>query len=138
MRYLVTFLLLATVAAAAPTAQLTADRQRLNAEGGTLTLRAEARYSERPGALGWAINLPEGWSLESVGGGSPPQVAAAAGTTGVAEFAYTSVPELLASFDLVVRYPTRAAAARVTATVLHRVRGELTQLEPRAIEFAQP
>lgn len=129
---------LVAVSASAQTAQLTCDHVSLSPKGGTLKLLAALSYQERPAAAGWEIQLPEGWSLVGVGGGTPPQIASRAGSEGTLEFAFTEVPELSATFELTVQYPAQAKAAAINSTVFLRARGEQTTLRPRQLTVASP
>lgn len=129
---------LLAVADAAPTAQFTADARSLAPTGGTVRLLAVVSYSERPGAIGWTIALPKGWTLEKVGGGNPPQIAPAVGASGELEFAYVNVPDLVASFELTVRYPAAGGRAKISASAIARTRGRVDTLAPSPLNLSEP
>jgi hypothetical protein len=108
--------------AAAQTASLTPSTTTYAAAAGTLTLTATINYPGlSPSALGYLITLPAGFSLVSVGGSNPPNVAPTAGTTGDLEFAYTTLPANAASFTVVVAYPAGLSGTRtITAQGTYR------------------
>lgn len=124
-------------AASAQTAQLSVDSAVLDARGGTVRVLAALHYTDRPDAIGWSIALPAGWSLQAVGGGSPPQIQPAPGSTGALEFAYTTAPDLAATFEVTVRYPAQAERTELTAEVLIRSHGRLTTLQPKTVALAR-
>ncbi|MBI2514346.1 MAG: hypothetical protein HYV96_20425 [Opitutae bacterium] len=129
---------LLAIADAAPSAQFTADERALVPAGGTLRLLAVVSYSERPGAIGWTISLPRGWTLEKIGGGTPPQIAPAVGSAGELEFAYVNVPEYVASFELTVRYPAAAGRAKIAASAVARTNGRVETLTPAPLNLSEP
>lgn len=129
---------LLAITATAQTPQFTADSVALLPNGGTLKLLAALSYTDRPSAVGWTITLPKGWTLEKVGGGNPPSVAPEAGSAGQLEFAYVSVPDYLASFELTVRYPADAGKVSIAASVIVRSRGKVDTLEPKSLQLAAP
>jgi hypothetical protein len=117
----------------AQTANLTTRTNDLSPNGGELTLLAALGYNERPAALGWSIPLPAGWSMVRVGGGEGPQVVPEPGTTGTLEFAYTSVPDYMASFAVTVRYPAGSGGAKIASTVIVRANGKVMTLTPDTV-----
>jgi hypothetical protein len=124
--------------ALAQTASLTARTNELSPNGGEITLQAALGYNERPAALGWSIPLPAGWSMVRVGGGEGPQVVPEPGTTGTLEFAYTSVPDYMASFAVTVRYPAGSGGVKISPTVIVRTVGKLITLTPAPVSLHQP
>jgi hypothetical protein len=118
------------------TAQLTSDRVALAAEGGTVRLLASLTYADKPGAVGWEIALPTGWSLEKIAGGTPPQITPARGTTGTLEFAFTEVPDSATNFEVTVRYPAEAKAAEIASVAYVRARGEQTTVRAATLRIA--
>ena len=127
---------LAAISASAQSAQLTCDHVSLSPKGGSAKLLAALSYPERPGAVGWEIVLPDGWSLVSVNGGTLPQIVPRAESTGTLEFAFTEIPEATAVFELTVRYPANAPTAKITSTVYLRIRGEQATLRPSPVGIA--
>jgi hypothetical protein len=117
----------------AQTASLTTRTNDLSPNGGEITLLAALGYNERPAALGWSIALPAGWSMVRLGGGDGPQVAPEPGTTGTLEFAYTSVPDFMASFAVTVRYPAGLGGAKIASTVIVRTNGKVMTLTPDTV-----
>jgi hypothetical protein len=91
--------------AAAGTTTLTTPSAQLQSGGGTVQLDVTIGYSEKPGALGWVISLPAGWSFDSLVGGVQPAVLPPEGATGDLEFAFIQVPQTGAPFGLRLRYP---------------------------------
>jgi hypothetical protein len=135
LRFFAPLILCAAVSAFAQTASLTANTETLAASGGSVVLTATTTYDGEPGALGWSIALPAGWSLEAISGTNVPAIAAEVGASGTLDFAYTAVPAARAEFTLIVRYPAGATSAAVNATVLVRTAGKLATLQPPAIEL---
>lgn len=86
-------------------AGLTADNSRLSSGGGTLKISASVTYNQTPGALGWVVTLPAGWSLVGTTGSQPPEIAPANGATARLEWAYVSIPDASVQFDFIVSYP---------------------------------
>lgn len=123
------------VMASAQTAALQADSTALAAAGGTVKLTAGVSYDAQPGAIGWTIALPTGWSLVSVGGANVPELAPVPGATGNVEFVYTTVPAKRVEFTVVVQYPAGVVAAKATSTALVRTSGKLATLTPAPVEF---
>jgi hypothetical protein len=107
---------------AASTATLTPDSQYLLPGGGTVTLTANlAGYPGTTSAVGWAVNLPAGWSY--VSGTGEPGVKPAANATGTLEWAYITIPDS-ASFSFTVSYPAGLTTAQsVTSSVIVRAAG---------------
>jgi hypothetical protein len=130
--------LLGALSAVAQTATLSANDGSLSPNGGSVVLTATTTYDGAPGALGWSIELPANWTLESVSGTNVPQVSPETGATGTLEFAYTAVPAARAEFTLIVRYPAGAASIDATSTVLVRADGKLTTLKPAAVQLRVP
>jgi hypothetical protein len=134
-----TLLLLASLVlaplAGAQTAALKADNPHLAPSGGTLALTATLTYEGAPGAIGWSVELPADWSLVSVAGQTPPQIAPEAGTRGTLEFAFTEAPAARAEFTIVVRYPASAPSFSAKPLVILRQDGQLSQLKPAPVAF---
>jgi hypothetical protein len=121
--------------AGAQTAALKADNPHLAPSGGTLALTATLTYEGAPGAIGWSVELPADWSLVSVAGQTPPQIAPEAGTRGTLEFAFTEAPAARAEFTIVVRYPANAPSFSAKPAVILRQDGQLSQLKPAPVAF---
>jgi len=121
--------------ASAQTADFKADNPHLAPSGGTLALTATISYEGSPGAVGWSVELPADWSLVSVAGQTPPQIAPEAGTRGTLEFAFTEVPAGRAEFTIVVRYPANAPSFSAKPAVILRHNGQLSQLKPAPVAF---
>jgi hypothetical protein len=119
----------------AQTASLTAAARALAPGGGEIALQAALGYNGKPSALGWSIVLPEGWSMARVDGAQAPQVAPEPGTTGALEFAYTTVPDYMANFAVIVHYPAGAGAATITSSVIVRADGKLITLTPAPVDL---
>ena len=127
--------LASAVLASAQTAELKADNAHLAPSGGVVALTATVSYEGAPGAVGWAIELPADWTLVSVAGQNPPQIAPEAGSRGTLEFAFTDVPAGRAEFTIVVRYPADAATFDAKPTVIVRQDGQLAKLSPQVVKF---
>lgn len=56
-------------------------------------------------AIGWSVQLPDGWSFASVGGDSIPQNVPAVGATGTLEFTYDAPPASGSSFRYMLSVP---------------------------------
>ena len=124
---------LCATAVFAQEAKLTADASTVSEKGGIISFTATATYEQTPGALGWSIVLPADWTLVTVTGLNPPEIAPAADATGTLEFAYTNAPASTASFIVSVRYPANTPATKVTSTAIVRTNGKLATLAPAAI-----
>lgn len=121
------------VPAHAQLAHFASGSPTLHREGGEILLIASVSYAERPAAVGWEIDLPAGWVLAACTGPNLPDVRPPDGSTGRLEFAYTTLPEAVAVFELRVRYPSGGEPATLAAEVHLRGRGALSTLRPRAI-----
>jgi hypothetical protein len=108
--------------------------------GGTLTFQAAITYAGlTPSALGYVITLPDGFSLVSIGGTNVPNVAPTPGTTGVLEFAYSTLPANAASFSVVVAYPAGLTGNRtVTAGATYRSPLQTLPVAPIALARLDP
>lgn len=133
------YVLLASCACAtafAQTASLDTNVTKLVAAGGDLVLTATVVYDQQPSALGWSIALPSDWALVSVAGPNTPAVVPPAGSGGVLEFAFTSVPANRAQFAITAHYPANADSVVLTSTVFVRADGRLATLTPTPIRIA--
>jgi hypothetical protein len=120
--------LLATAASYGQSATLTPLSS--NASGGAVvTLSAAASYTGRPGAVGWMVTLPEGWSYVGTAGLNPPQVAPQEGATGTLEWAYTTVPPDAGVFIIVLKAGRRTGPAILHGRVLLRADGKQHAVE---------
>jgi drug/metabolite transporter (DMT)-like permease len=135
LRFAPLFALLASGSLFGQSASLKADNATLAASGGNVLLTATVNYDGEPGALGYAIALPADWSFVSVMGPNVPAITPEAGSTGMLEFAFTSVPANRAEFSVLVHYPASAASAKATPTVLVRSAGKLSTLKPAPVEL---
>ncbi len=86
-------------------AGLTAESSRLSSYGGTVKIAASVTYEQAPGALGWSITLPIGWSLVETSGAQTPEIAPSAGAVSKLEWAFVSIPNSSAQFEFTVSYP---------------------------------
>lgn len=131
------FFLVLSAAAGAQTVTVTPSATTYASSGGTLSFNVVLSYPSTLSALGFQVGpLPANWSYASASGANVPQLTPAAGDTGRAEFAYTSVPANSASFTFVLSYsgglsgtqtisgieglfrPTDGALQRVSAAAL--------------------
>jgi hypothetical protein len=77
------------------------------------------------------------WTLVKVDGANVPAVAPPPGSTGILEFAYTSVPVSHAAFFVTIRYPAGGESTRVTPAVILRSDGRLVTLHPEPVSFTR-
>lgn len=112
----------------AQVASLTPDSPRLSLAGGEIALKASVTYREQPSAIGWIIRTPSSWAVVRVTGINPPQVSSETSSTGVQEFAYTTIPESSAHFTVIVRYPAGTDTTRIESEVIVRTNGKLNTL----------
>lgn len=119
------------------TATVDANTSELARNGGTVQLSVVATYEGMPAALGWSLELPTGWTLESVSGPNVPPLSPEPGTAGSLEFAYTTVPPRACSFSVGVRYPAKALHATVHATLVVRADGHLTTVNAAPVVFSR-
>lgn len=78
------------------------------AASGSVTIRNTLTFAGAPTALGWQAILPEGWSY-ATGSGAEGDIKPAVGATGVAEWAWTTVPASPVSFSYTLNVPAGAA-----------------------------
>lgn len=108
-------------------AKLTATKTVLAPEGGSIKFTATATYDERPGALGWSISLPAGWSLRRTGGPNVPDISPIASNSGKLEWAFIAAPASPAQFDFVLRYPANSSPSNnIQAELLLCTNGKTT------------
>lgn len=117
-------------------ARLLADVTALVPAGGTVTLTATTEYDFEPSALGWEVQLPPGWTYESVSGPDVPAVLPQRGATSQVEFAYITVPARRAQFTFVVRYPADAKYGTLIPTALLGAPTGLLTLKPEPVALA--
>ena len=110
----------ASLVVAAGTTTLTTPSAQLQSGGGSVQLDVTIGYAEKPGALGWVISLPVGWTFDSLAGGGQPAVLPPAGATGDLEFAFIQVPETGAQFGLKLRYPAGTSSVNFKGKAILR------------------
>ena len=79
--------------------------------GGTVTITNTLTYAGTANSLGWDVTLPAGWSYAS-DAGSVGDVRPASGTTGILEWAWTTIPASPVSFTYTVYVPAGETAIR--------------------------
>lgn len=126
-----------TIASAgyAQSVTLAADLPAVSA-GSVLRLTASVAYPVTPGAVGWAITLPEGWSFVATAGPDVPQVGPQDGATGTLEWAYAEVPAGAARFSFTVKTSGRPGALQVMAKVFLRVDGRQQTIEATPVKIS--
>ncbi len=130
------FLLLLPFIANGQQAAIVANSNHLAKAGGTLTIRAIASFEEAPGAIGWSIMLPPGWSLVDTSGPCRPEIAPPPGAIGKLEWAFVSVPASPAKFELTVSYPAGLSAGQsVSAEMLVCSNGESKSVATNRLSF---
>ncbi len=86
------------------TASLTPSVTVYAAGGGAVTFTATISYATQPTALGYAVDLPDGWSY--AGGTNEPSIKPDPGTTGTLEWAYSGgFGTGSSTFTFTVNYP---------------------------------
>lgn len=126
-------LLWVTATSYGQSATLTTDTPAVS-PGTVVTVTASASYSSAPGAAGWIVTLPEGWSFVATSGPDAPQVGPAAGATGTLEWAYAMVPAAGARFGFTVRTGDKPGAAQLKAKVYLRVDGKQQAVEVQPLQ----
>ncbi len=87
---------------------------------GTVTVANTLTYAGNPTALAWQVILPDGWSY-AAGSGAEGDIKPIAGTTGLAEWAWTVVPGSPVSFTYTLDVPPGATGDRaLRALVIFR------------------
>ena len=110
----------------AQTATLTATAATLSAQGGNIGLVATLAYpadaiANPPAAIGFKINLPPGWSLDSTGGPNVPDIVPLPGTTGTLDYAYSSFSTNQINFAATITYPAGLTVNQaITASAIFR------------------
>lgn len=129
--------LVVAVSGLAQSATLSADKPSTNV-GAEVTLTASATFATVPGAVGWAVKLPDGWSYVATSGTAAPQITPQVGDTGTLEWAYTDTPPSGASFSFRVKVAGGGGAVRIVAKVLVRIDGKVETIEtiPLTINIA--
>ena len=122
---------------AAGTTTLTTPSAQLQSGGGTVQLDVTIGYTEKPGALGWVISLPDGWSFDSLVGGVQPAVLPSEGATGDLEFAFIQVPESGARFGLKLRYPTGSGTVDLKGKAILRTDAGAESLESSPLRLVR-
>ena len=112
----------------ADSAEITTADSKMDPGGGELVLAVRVEYETTPAALGAQLGLPAGWSLISVSGRTPPEIAPQTGTTNRLEFAWTNAPGDQVNFEITVAYPAGAPAVNLSGEVIIRAKGKPTRL----------
>jgi hypothetical protein len=90
------------------------------AAGGTVTLAQTLTFAEPPGALGWQMLVPPGWTYAS-GSGSEGDVRPVSGTAGLLEWAWTAQPASPIQFNVTLNVPFGSTGAKeIVALAIHR------------------
>jgi sugar lactone lactonase YvrE len=90
------------------------------AAGGTVTLAQTLTFADPPGALGWQMLVPAGWTYAS-GTGSEGEVRPVTGTAGLLEWAWTAVPASPVQFSVTLNVPFGTTGAKeIVALAIHR------------------
>ena len=91
----------------------------------TVTIDIDAESDGTVTAIGLAETIPDGWALESVGpGDGVPDVSPEAGTGGLLEFVWITIPEFPYTFNYVLSVPPDAAGtAEISGHVEYREDG---------------
>lgn len=134
MRHFILSAIFALLAAGAnaQSASLVANTTKCLPTGGTIVLTATVTYAVAPNALGWKIEIPEGWNY--LGGDGEPEVRPTPGRIRTLEWAYISAPASRAEFRTTLAYPAGTTGAQVVAaTVIFRTTDKQT-LSPAPIQ----
>ena len=71
--------------------------------GGEMTITTKFEDTDGITAMGYRLELPEGWSFQYVAGGHDPDIYPRENKTGIVEFAWINAPRSSASFSYVVK-----------------------------------
>jgi hypothetical protein len=130
------FLLLLPFITYGQQASIATTSNQIAKTGGTLTIRATANYEEAPGAIGWSLVLPPGWSLLRTSGPCLPEIAPPAGANGKLEWAFVTVPVSPAQFEFTVCYPAgQPAGSSVEAEMFLCANGESKSIATNRLTF---
>jgi hypothetical protein len=124
-RWLCSLLLLGLFpfAASAQTVSVVPSATTYVATGGTASFTVTLTYPGVVTALGFQFgSVPAGWSFVSAGGNNPPGIVPAAGTPGVFEFAYTSIPASPITFTITAAYPAGLVGNQIFSGVIGTLR----------------
>lgn len=119
----------------AQSATLTADRSAASA-GEVVTVTASVTYAGTPGAMGWSVTLPAGWSYVATSGPNVPSIAPQEGATGTLEWAYTDAPAGAARFSFSVKAAGKPGTQQVSGKALLRADGKQTTAEAAPITIS--
>ncbi len=97
---------------------LTTDETQLGPQGGIVKVVATVTFESVPGALGWSVSLPPGWTLKGTAGLSVPDISPPSGSSGKLDWAFVTVPASPVQFEILLQYPPGAQRR-------HVIRGEL-------------
>lgn len=91
--------------------------------GGTVTISSTTYFTGAAEALGWVVQMPEGWAYVS-SGGSVGEIAPALGATGVLEWAWTKTPSGPLTFTYTLSIPSGSTGSGfLQATAILRQNG---------------
>lgn len=117
-------------------ASIATTSHQIARSGGTLTVRATAIYDPAPGAIGWSMVLPPGWTLLNTAGPCLPEISPAPGASGKLEWAFVSIPISPAQFEITVSYPAGSAPGQNLAAELHLcANGESKSIATNRLSF---
>lgn len=113
-------LILMTTSAFGQTASLTPDVTTYAAGGGTVNFTASISYSTQPTALGFVVELPDGWRY--TGGANEPSIKPDIDTSGTLEWAYSGgFGAESSTFTFTVNYPASLSGNQtITASAIYR------------------
>lgn len=127
--------LLTTTVGFAQSASLTADRPAASA-GEVVTIAAAVTYAGTPGALGWSVTLPVGWSYVGTSGPDVPAVLPQQGATGTLEWAFMDAPANAARFSFSVKAAGKPVTQQISGKALVRSNGRQTTAEAAPVTVA--
>jgi hypothetical protein len=107
--------------------------------GGAVVISSRLSYTGTLGAAAWSVLLPPGWTYVS-GSASQGETRPAAGTTGLLEWAWTSLPASPVEFTYTVQAPANATGAQTfVALAIARLGGKSYQLlaQPDPLQVTQ-
>lgn len=131
------FLLLLPFIAHGQQASIATSSNQIAKTGGTMTVRATATYEEAPGAIGWSLVLPPGWSLLSTSGPCLPEISPPPGANGKLEWAFVSTPVSPAQFEVTVRYPAGLSTGQTLgAELIVCANGETKSIATNRLSFS--
>ena len=107
--------------------------------GGAVVISSRLSYTGTLSAVAWSVLLPPGWTYVS-GSASQGETRPAAGTSGLLEWAWTSLPASPVEFTYTVQAPANATGAQAfVALAIARLGGKPYQLlaQPDPLQVTQ-